>query len=369
MVRSRRSLPQPDPAERRAVDWWVRAVPAVVTVHALGLVLLYARPGHLALWLWYLGPIFLAVVTVVLLVGSLRSARRWRHGVNRWHLMGYLALILVVVTLPVYDPYPSSYDERPSRVPFDEPVTVAWGGAAAGVNYHVFLPDQRWAYDLLVTRDGTSFRSEGANLDDYYGYGLPVLSPASGVVFAAHDDEPDVPIGGWRWGLAGLGNHVGLEVASGEYLFVGHLQPGSVQVAVGDRVTVGQQLGRVGNSGNSSEPHVHLHLQDTRRRYFSEGIPLYFHRYRQAGRVIERGMPQGGQTRGRYVGDVIVHVPEKTVSKRDLPPLNRSRSSVRILGGRRRQDADEAVQHGTDCQQAAAGRSGAEPRAAGPPGL
>ena len=318
-MRSRR-LPQPDPAERSAVDWWVRAVPAVVAAHGLGLVLLYARPGHLAIWMWYLGPICLAVVTAVLLVGSLRSARRWRHGVNRWHVLGYLALVAVIVTLPVYDPYPSSHDEHPSRVtfrvPLDEPVTVAWGGATVGVNYHVYLPDQRWAYDLLVTRAGKSFRGEGAQLDDYYGYGLPVRAPTSGVVFAARDGESDVPIGGWRWSLAGLGNHVGLQVAPEEYLFVGHLQPGSVRVAVGDRVTVGQPLGRVGNSGNSSEPHVHLHLQDKRRRYFGEGIPLYFHRYRHAGRVVERGMPEGGQTRSRYSGDVIVHVPQGTVNER-----------------------------------------------------
>ena len=319
-MRSRRPLPQPDPAERTAVDWWVRAVPAVVIVHAVGLLVLYARPGRLALWMWYLGPIFLAVVTIVLLVGSLRSARRWRHGVNRWHVLGYLALILVVLTLPVYDPYPSSHDERPSRVPFrvpfDEPVTVAWGGATADVNYHVFLPDQRWAYDLVVTREGKTFRGAGTDVRDYYSYGLPVLAPAAAIVFAAQDGELDAALRGWRWGLAGLGNYVGLEVAPGEYLFVGHLQPGSVQVAVGDRVTAGQMLGRVGNSGNSSGPHVHLHLQDTRRRYFGEGIPFYFHRYRHAERVIEWGMPKGGLTRGRYDGDVIVHLPEKTVSNR-----------------------------------------------------
>ena len=300
------------------VDWWVRAVPAVVVVHALGLLVLYARPGRLALWVWYLGPILVAVVTIVLLVGSLRSARRWRHGANRWHVSGYLALILVVLTLPVYDPYPSSHDEQPSRVPFrvpfDELVTVAWGGATTEVNYHAFLPDQRWAYDLVVTRDGSTFRGAGTDLRDYYSYGLLVLAPAAAVVFAAHDGEPDVALRGWRWGMAGLGNYVGLEVAPAEYLFIGHLQPGSVQVAVGDRVTAGQLLGRVGNSGNSSGPHVHLHLQDTRRRYLGEGVPFYFHRYRHDGRVIERGMPEGGLTRGRYDGDVIVHVAEKSVS-------------------------------------------------------
>lgn len=314
-MRSRRPLPNRDPAERAAVDWWVRAVPPVVAVHAVGLFVLYARPGRPALWMWYLGPILVAVATIVLLVGSLKSAGRWRHGANRWQVLGYLALILVVLTLPVYDPYPSSHDTRPSSVPFrvplDGPVTMAWGGETAEVNYHVFLPDQRWAYDLVVTREGKSFHRDGADVRDYYSYGLPVLAPAAAVVFAAHDGEPNAALRGWRWGLAGLGNYVGLEVAPAQYLFVGHLQPGSVQVAVGERVTAGQVLGRVGNSGNSSGPHVHLHLQDTRERYFGEGIPFYFHRYRHDGRVIERGMPTGGEDGNRYNGDVIEHVTEK----------------------------------------------------------
>ena len=318
-MRPRRPLPQPDPAERAAVDWWVRAVPAVVTLHVLVLLGLSARPGQLAVWMWYVGPILLVVIATVLLVGSLMSARRWRHGVNRWHVMGYVGLILVIFTLPVYEAYPSSYDECPSRVmfrlPLDGPVTVAWGGAAAAVNYHVFLPGQRWAYDLLVAREGESFRGDGSELDDYYGYGLPVLAPASGVVFAAHDGEPDVAIGARRWGLAGLGNHVGIEAAPDEYLFIGHLRPGSVRVQAGDHVTVGQQLGTVGNSGNSSEPHVHLHLQDTLRPYFGEGIPFYFHRYSHAGRVVERGMPEGGRSRQRYAGELIANLPLAATSQ------------------------------------------------------
>ena len=318
-MRPLRPLPQADPAERAAVDWWVRAVPAVVALHVLALLSLSARPGQLAVWTWYVGPILLAVIAAVLLVGSLMSARRWRHGVNRWHVMGYVGLILVIFTLPVYEAYPSSYDERPSRVmfrlPLDGPVTVAWGGADAAVNYHVFLPDQRWAYDLLVAREGESFRGDGIELDDYYGYELPVLAPASGVVFAAHDGEPDVAIGARRWGLAGLGNHVGIEVAPNEYLFIGHFQPGSVRVQVGDHVTVGQRLGKVGNSGNSSEPHVHLHLQDTPRPYFGEGIPFYFHRYRHAGRVVQRGMPEGGRSRRRYAGELIANLPLAATSQ------------------------------------------------------
>ena len=278
-------------------DWWVQAVPYVVVSHVLALAVLYARPGHAALWMWYAGPILFVVVVGVLLVGSLLSARRWRHGVNLRHVLAYLGLVFVVATLPVYDAYPSSYDDRESRVtfrvPLDGPVTVAWGGATADVNYHVYLPDQRWAYDLLVTREGRTFRGDGAELGDYFGYGLPVLAPASGRVFAAHDGEPEVAIGARRWALAGLGNHVGLEVADGQYLFIGHFQPGSVRAQVGDHVRSGQQIGTVGNSGNSSEPHVHLHLQDSPRPYFGEGIPFAFSRYGHHAQTVDRGIPEG----------------------------------------------------------------------------
>ena len=313
-----RPLPRPDPAERRAVDGWVRIVPGVVTAHVLLLATLRARPGHLALWLWYAAPIVLALATAILLIASLRSAHRWKHGANVWQLLAYAGLFAVIVTLPVYDPYPSSHDERPSevafRLPLDETLTVAWGGATSDVNYHVFLPDQRWAYDLVVTSAGRTFRTDGAALDDYHAYGLPVYAPAAGVVFAAHDGEPEIAIGATRWGLAGLGNHVGIEVAPAEYLFIGHLQPGSVAVAIGDRIVAGQPLGRVGNSGNSSEPHVHLHLQDSTRPYFGEGIPFHFHGYRQNGRVVARGMPEGGRRGGLYRGAQVAHVPEESAA-------------------------------------------------------
>ena len=307
-----RPLPRPDPSERRAVDGWVRVAPGVLAAHVLLLVTLWARPGHVALWLWYGAPIVLALATAILLVASLRSAHRWKHGANVWQLLAYAGLSAVIFTLPVYDPYPSSYDERPSGIPFrlplDGPVTVAWGGSTSEVNYHVFLPDQRWAYDLVVTQQGRTFRTDGLTPDDYYAYGLSVYAPAAGIVFAAHDGEPDVAIGATRWGLAGLGNHVGIEVAPHEYLFIGHLRAGTVVVSAGDRVTAGQLLGHVGNSGNSSEPHVHLHLQDSTRPYFGEGIPFHFHGYRREGRVVARGMPEGGRRGGLYRGARIAHV-------------------------------------------------------------
>jgi hypothetical protein len=73
-------------------------------------------------------------------------------------------------------------------------------------------------------------------------------------------------------------------------------------------------IGRVGNSGNSSEPHVHLHLQDTSAPYLGEGIPFYFHDYRVNGVEVERGMPYGGRARrsrrwpGAFTGQIVEHV-------------------------------------------------------------
>ena len=298
------------------VDWWVKGVPVLVGVQALIAGLLRLRAGRLGLWLWYLGPSLLILLAGVLLVGALLSSRRWRHGINLWHIAGYLGLIVFVASLRTYGSYPSSYDDTPSpvefRLPLDGPVTVAWGGVSADVNYHVFLPDQRWAYDLLVTQNGRSAADDATRIEQYYAWDLPVLAPAAGVVRRAVEGEPEAVPGAPRWGLAGLGNHVVVEVAPEQYLFIGHLRRGTLAVAVGERVTSGQVLGRVGNSGNSSEPHVHLHLQDTLRPYFGEAIPFHFSGYEHDGRFVARGMPQGGRDDGRYVGDRVERRAQET---------------------------------------------------------
>lgn len=306
------------PEAVRRIDRWVKAVPLVGALHLSVLATVYSRPGAVAILLWYIGPAVIAALTALLLAQSLLSSRRWRTGVHLSHLAGYAGLVLIILTLPIYDPYPSSRDDEPSAVPFRVPldgaVTVAWGGADGETNYHVYLPDQRWAYDLLVTRDGRSFQNDGTRLEDYYCYEHVVRAPAAGHVFAVHDGEPDVPIGARRWGLAGLGNHVVLQVAPGEFLFIGHLQPGSVAVRAGDWVFTGQPLGRVGNSGNSSEPHVHLHLQDTAQHFFGEAIPFYFHRYWHDGEIVERGMPRGGRDDDTYLGQVVTHAAGRVAS-------------------------------------------------------
>ena len=318
------------------VDWWVRASCALAVAQAVILAVAHARPGLAGVVLWFVGPPLVVLTAAGLLAVAFARTLR-RRPVSRLHLAVYLLLGCVVASVVLVRSYPSSYDARPSdvrfRLPLDGPITVAWGGATLGHNYHTVMPDQKWAYDLLVTHEGRTHRGDGSRVDQYYAYGLPVVSPADGIVHSTRDWDPDEPPGYWRIRRV-TGNHVVLEVAPGEYLFVAHLQPGSVRVAPGDRVRQGQVLGLVGNSGNSTEPHVHLHLQDTPRTYLGESIPFYFHDYRLGDRLIARGMPTGGQRnrrsvpRGPYVGQIVEHAGDADQTTRA------SRSGSRHTGAR-----------------------------------
>lgn len=284
----------------RAAHRWLYAGPVLLVLHLLLLAVLHARPGLPAVVLYHAGPAALtAVAILVMAYGVYQSTRRplaWTRG----QAAGY-ACLLAVTLMPVvaYRTYPSSRDSRPSdvrfRLPLDGPVLVRWGGATREVNYHVFSAAERWAYDLYVTNDGRTHRNDGADVSDYFGYGQPVLAPAGGTVRAVTDGLPDTPIGGRVKWQNSCGNHVVIDVAPGEFLFLCHLIAGSLAVRAGEAVSAGQEVARLGNSGRSREPHVHVHLQTTPDANLGEGIPLFFHEYRDGGTVVERGMPTGGR--------------------------------------------------------------------------
>jgi hypothetical protein len=316
--------------------WW-RATLALAVAHIGFYGIVYARPGLPAVVLWQVAPLLIGSIAVVLLGAALVRSLRGVRPLRAEHHAGFFLLSIIVVSLAVFRTYPSSYDSRPSpvrfRLPLDGPVTVVWGGPTRRVNYHVTMPDQRWAYDLLVTEGGRSFSGDGSRLENYHAFGRPVLAPADGVVQSVRDGEPDGPIGQWR-GLRAAGNHVVVKVAEDQYLFVAHLQRGSIGVRPGDRVEAGDVIGRVGNSGNSSEPHVHVHLQDTPTPALGEGIPLYFHQYRQDGDTIERGMPRGGRsTRAGvpvvFTGAVVEHVEKGGEAYRASPSHSGQRDTTK----------------------------------------
>jgi len=129
----------------------------------------------------------------------------------------------------------------------------------------------------------------------FTGFGSPVLAPAAGTVAAVHDGEPDhearrspLSLAGYaltqrervRRGPAGIaGNHVVLAVGTGRdlsYVLLAHLRRGSIAVSVGDSVSAGTPVGACGNSGNSTEPHVHVQVADSMDWERASGLPLVF---------------------------------------------------------------------------------------------
>lgn len=237
---------------------------------------------------WFLTQVaFIAVPVVVAIAAAVRLVVARRRRVRS--RLGWPTLICAVATLaasvpwalgflPI--PYPNDRsDATPSvaiRVPVDGPAVVAWGGDSLSLNYHAAFPSQRWAYDLII-EPGFSKSSE---LSDYGCFGATVFAPIAGevvwVVDGLIDQKP-----GQADARNPTGNTVAIEIAATEtYLVIAHLQNGSVTVAEGDLVDEGQAIGRCGNSGRSSEPHVHLHHQrqppDPGALGFAEGLPLSF---------------------------------------------------------------------------------------------
>jgi murein DD-endopeptidase MepM/ murein hydrolase activator NlpD len=102
------------------------------------------------------------------------------------------------------------------------------------------------------------------------------------------------------------GNHVIVNLGDSVYAFYAHLQPGSITVHVGDTVRRGQTLGLVGNSGNSTEPHLHFHLSDANSPLGGEGLPYVYTAFEVEGRV------------GRLQADKIPWTPFATREPRTL---------------------------------------------------
>jgi hypothetical protein len=134
---------------------------------------------------------------------------------------------------------------------------VIQGGRTREDNKHHDHRSQRFAYDVLIKQSGSSRPTGPRENERYYAHGQPIVAPAPGTVVFARDGEPETEPG--EKGKGG-GNGVIIDHGFGEYSALWHMIPGSVTVKVGDHVEWGRELGRVGNSGRSTQPHIHFHV-------------------------------------------------------------------------------------------------------------
>jgi hypothetical protein len=147
-----------------------------------------------------------------------------------------------------------------------------------GLDGHTAI-GQRFAIDFLkLDSTGKSYHGDPLKNENYYAYGTPLMAVADGVIAATKDSIPQnvpgaasraVPITMTTVG----GNYVAIDIGRGRYALYAHVQPGSLRVKVGDHVKRGQVVALLGNSGNSTEPHVHFQIADGPTFLSSEGIP------------------------------------------------------------------------------------------------
>jgi biotin carboxyl carrier protein len=138
---------------------------------------------------------------------------------------------------------------------------------------------QRFAIDFVrVDETNKTFKGDQLKNENYYAEGVDALAVANGVVVEVKDSIPEnvpgvnsraVPITLETVG----GNHVVIDIGGGHYAFYAHVKPGSLRVKLGDRVKRGQVIALVGNTGNSTEPHLHFHISDGVSPLGSEGVP------------------------------------------------------------------------------------------------
>jgi murein DD-endopeptidase MepM/ murein hydrolase activator NlpD len=181
------------------------------------------------------------------------------------------------------------------------PVRGRWIAAAAPSlhSHHRWASIQEFAFDLIrMGEGGLSHRGDGTQLDQFYAYGQTVYAIGDGVVVSVRDsmtesdqnlqqpgesaeayferslaDQQKLLAQGFSYVL---GNHVIIEHPRGEYSHYLHLQHGSVQVKIGDRVSRGQPIARLGHSGNSTEPHLHFHVSNGPDLAYSRSLPVEF---------------------------------------------------------------------------------------------
>jgi len=165
-------------------------------------------------------------------------------------------------------------------LPFLERWTVVNGGVGKELSHSWGIPTQRYAYDFFILdNEGKSNTGNKTILASYYCYGKSIIAPADGVVVNLNNKHNDSRVDGKKiycdaWDIRG--NFIVIKHNDKEYSSIAHIMQNSFMVNIGDKVRQGEIIAKCGNSGNTSEPHIHFQLQTGKSFFLSAGLPIAF---------------------------------------------------------------------------------------------
>ena len=183
-------------------------------------------------------------------------------------------------------------------IPIKGRVYLAWAGSNLRVNQHFQVRCQHYAVDFVgAPADGERFKEGiGRSNEEFPIWRRPVIAPADAVVIEAIDGVRDNPGIGEQfcYAYSAVGNAVTLCYSKNRFLVLAHLACGSIRVKAGMKVVQGQQIGECGNSGNSTEPHLHFHVQNHPFVGKGVGIRFFFGTVNCNGSTIKNYGPEKG---------------------------------------------------------------------------
>jgi hypothetical protein len=244
-------------------ETWLRLPPFETAINAVVICFfaIFQRHDETSLFLRYFQIALLCAMILLLVRGMMR---------HRAARLSALASIMATTLIVVFGVAGNHLTTGTEAVPnLSSPLRngtyyVVQGGNNPLLNAHRFsarATAQRYAMDFTklsgLGRHSASFLP-GQDPSDYLIYNEPVHAPCDGSVISMADGFADLPAGQTD-SQNPAGNYVAIGCDIGVTVVLAHLRTG-IGAKLGERVRVGQAVGRVGNSGNSTEPHLHMHL-------------------------------------------------------------------------------------------------------------
>lgn len=255
----------------------------IITWEIMSIGIIYGLGGDIAPWIWnfnifLLAPIASLSIVVQLAVLTIRLIKREKIVWNLLFLImaviiAYPITVLLGVSTLTYPLHEKVTEEFKMQLPISE--GVVFGGK--DYRTHAVWPSECYAYDIVKV----PYNTESNELEDYGIYLADVKAPVSGTVIALKDTEDDI-LPNTEQFKSGLGNYIFIEIdKTGSYLILAHLEKNSITVAVGDYISPGMIIAKVGNSGTTSEPHLHIQHQKnnplhTKIPICARGLPIWF---------------------------------------------------------------------------------------------